>query len=101
MTTESPPQGVAAAAHPLRLRLGIVLWLLSWVPYGLILGMAGAWLTAAWTFEILLGLVGLALAGAEFAGAVKECGWKGAPKVAWHALLHGHQATANESAPAT
>jgi hypothetical protein len=72
-----------------RLRLGITLWILSWVPYGLILGLSGAWLTVAWTIEILLGVVGLALAGTEFAQAVKAKGWKGAPRVAWRALLHG------------
>ena len=83
----------------MRLRVGIVLWLLSWVPYGLILGMTGAWLTAAWTFEILLGLIGLAIAGTEFANAVKERGWRGAPAVAWHALVHGRQKPMGESPP--
>lgn len=73
----------------MRLRLGIALWLLSWIPYGLILGVHSLWLTALWTFEILLGLVGLALAGSEFARAVKECGLRHAPGVAWEALLHG------------
>jgi len=73
----------------MRLRAGIVLWILSWVPYGLILGLSGAWWTAAWTVEILLGLSGLALAGTEFAYAVRARGWKGAPGVAWRTLLHG------------
>ncbi|HWS46118.1 MAG TPA: hypothetical protein VN636_09685 [Acidimicrobiia bacterium] len=73
----------------MRLRVGIVLWALSWIPYGIILGLTGAWLTLAWTFEILLGIVGLALAGTEFAQAVKENGWKGAPRVAWRALVRG------------
>jgi hypothetical protein len=72
-----------------KLRIGIILWALSWIPYGVILGLSGAALTAAWGFEITLGVVGLALAGTEFAQAVKAKGWKGAPKVAWHALLHG------------
>ena len=73
----------------MKLRLGVVLWLLSWIPYGIILGLDGAALTAAWTIEILLGIVGLALAGTEFAQAVKAKGWKRAPAVAWHALVHG------------
>ena len=72
-----------------RLRLGIGLWLLSWVPYGLILGLSGAWLTAAWAIEILLGIAGLAIAGAEFAQAAKDRGWKGAPAVVWRAMVHG------------
>lgn len=73
----------------MKLRLGISLWVLSWVPYGLILGLSGAWLTAAWTAEILLGVAGLAIAGTEFAQAVKENGWKGAPSLVWRAMLHG------------
>ncbi len=72
-----------------KLRIGIVLWILSWIPYGVILGLSGAACAAALTVEILLGIVGLALAGTEFAQAVKVKGWKGAPRVAWHALLHG------------
>jgi len=62
---------------------------LSWVPYGLIFGLDGVALTAAWAFEITLGIVGIALAGTEFAQAVKAEGWKGAPKVAWRSLRHG------------
>lgn len=72
-----------------RLRLGIVLWLLSWVPYGVLLGLDGASLTIAWTAEILLGIAGLALAGAEFAKAIKGRGWRGALTVVWTSLIHG------------
>ncbi len=73
----------------MKIRLGIVLWILSWVPYGLILGLSGPSLTVAWTLEILLGISGLGLAGSEFAQAVKDKGWKGAPSVAWNSMLHG------------
>jgi hypothetical protein len=72
-----------------KLRIGVFLWLLSWIPYGIIFGLSGAALTAAWGVEILLGIVGIAVAGAEFAAAVKVSGWKRAPGVAWHALVHG------------
>jgi hypothetical protein len=80
----------------LKLRLGITLWLLSWVPYGLILGLSGAWFTVAWIGEIILGVTGLAIAGAEFAEAVKLRGWKGAPAVAWHTMLHGREIGADD-----
>ncbi len=73
----------------MKLRLGITLWILSWVPYGLILGLSGAWLTVAWTVEIALGVIGLAIAGREFAQAIKDRGWRGAPAVAWQAMLRG------------
>src|SRR3954447_11405789 len=72
-----------------RLRAGVAMWFLSWVPYGIILGLTGVWLTLAWTFEVLLGIVGIALAGTEFGRAAKENGWRGAPRVAWHTLIHG------------
>jgi len=73
----------------MKLRIGVLLWVLSWVPYGLLLGLSGGWLTLAWAFEILLGVVGLALAGTVFGRAIHEVGWKGAPRVAWHMLLVG------------
>jgi hypothetical protein len=79
-----------------KLRLGIMLWILSWVPYGLIFGLSGASLTAAWTVEILLGITGLAIAGTEFAQAVKDKGWKGAPAVAWTSLIHGQGIESSE-----
>jgi hypothetical protein len=73
----------------MRLRVGVVLWVSSWVPYGLILGLSGAWLTLSWVIEVLLGITGLALAGSEFASAVKAKGWRGAPRLAWSSLVHG------------
>ncbi|MGP8063362.1 MAG: hypothetical protein ACLP5O_12515 [Acidimicrobiales bacterium] len=73
----------------MRLRLGVTLWILSWVPYGLVFDLSGGWLTAAWTVEILLGITGLAVAGTEFAKAVKDGGWRGAPAIAWHAMIRG------------
>ena len=75
-----------------KLRIGVVLWLLSWVPYGIILGLDGAALAAAWTFEVLLGLVGLTLAGTAFAAGVKSHGWKRAPSLTWRTLRYGDAA---------
>ena len=73
----------------MRLRVGVILWAMSWIPYGLILGLSGVWLTLSWGFEVLLGILGIALAGTAFASAVKAKGWRGAPQVAWDSLLHG------------
>ena len=73
----------------LRLRVGIAMWALSWVPYGLLLGLSGIWLTLSWGFEVLLGVVGIALAGSVFAAAVKADGWRGAPAIAWRTFVHG------------
>lgn len=86
----------SARIGAVKLRLGITLWILSWIPYGLILGLSGASLTIAWTVEIVLGITGIAIAGTEFGQAVKDEGWKGAPLVAWRSLLHGQGIQASE-----
>jgi hypothetical protein len=75
-----------------RLRLGVTLWLLSWVPLAVIFGLTGEARILAWIVEIVLGVVGLALAGVEVANQVKTVGWRKAPGVAWHVLIHGHPA---------
>jgi hypothetical protein len=72
-----------------RFRVGVLLWLLSWVPYGVILGLHHPWLQVTWAVELTMGAVGLALAGTAFAAAVKTAGWRGAPAVAWNSL-RGH-----------
>ncbi len=74
-----------------RLRIGVVLWCLSWVPYGVILGLSGVWLTVSWGVEVVFGISGLALAGPEFAKSVKANGWKGAPRAALHAVVSGRR----------
>ena len=71
----------------LRIRIGVLLWCLSWVPYGVLLGLHSPWLQVSWGVEVLLGVIGLALAGSVFAAAVKEAGWRRAPRIAWDALL--------------
>jgi hypothetical protein len=84
-----------------KLRVGIFLWILSWVPYGIIFGLSGVQLTLAWTAEITLGIVGLALAGTEFAQAIKANGWKGAPRAAAHSFLHGQDIASDSEATGT
>jgi hypothetical protein len=59
------------------------------VPFGLILELSGRSLTLAWAVEILLGITGIAIAGSQFAGAVKLSGWRGAPIVACRTMIHG------------
>jgi hypothetical protein len=41
--------------------------------------------------QILIGVIGLALAGSAFFQAVKELRWKGAPAALGRALLHGDE----------
>ena len=83
---DPPPHTKLAAA---RLRVGILLWLLSWVPIPILFGITGPARYAVWGVQIVIGLIGLALAGSAFFQAVKELGWKRAPAALGRALLHG------------
>src|SRR5262245_61667303 len=82
---------VSAAGHHagVRLRLGVLLWLLSWMPIAVVVGATGPERVAIWTAQVIIGLVGLALAGTAFAAAVRTVGWRHAPGLAWRSLLHG------------
>jgi hypothetical protein len=75
-----------------RLRIGIVLWLMSWVPFAAIVGADSAERAAIWTAQVVIGILGLALAGTAFATMVKTVGWRHAPAAAWRTLLHGQTA---------
>jgi hypothetical protein len=74
--------------------LGILLWLLSWVPIPILLGINGAARYAVWGVQILIGLLGLALAGSAFVDEVKNVGWRRAPGALGRALLHGDEQSA-------
>ena len=74
--------------------MGILLWLLSWVPIPILLGINGAARYAVWGVQILIGLLGLALAGSAFVDAVKNVGWRQAPGALGRALLHGDEQAA-------
>jgi hypothetical protein len=51
----------------LRVRVGIALWLVSWIPFGVIFRVNGWAFLVAIAVEIIVGLIGLALAGSEVA----------------------------------
>ena len=75
-----------------RLRVGVILWLVSWVPFAVLFGATGSTIVLIWTLQIVVGLVGLAIAGTVFAAGVKSVGWRHAPGLAWRSLLHGDRA---------
>jgi hypothetical protein len=77
-----------------KLRIGIVLWVASWIPYAIIFGFTGVMVPLTWAFEITIGIIGVALAGSEFGQAVKANGWRGAPRTAWNAFVHGQSVNA-------
>ena len=85
-----------------RIRIGVVLMLASWIPAPLVVDVIVSLMSSvpssstqhtitaiAWTCEVLIGLVGVWLAGAESVSVMKSVGWRQTPKVVWGILVHG------------
>ena len=77
-----------------RIRAGILLWLLSWAPIPFVLGISAPGRYVIWGVQIVIGAIGLVLAGSAFFDAVKRLGWRRAPAAVWRALLHGDEEAA-------
>ena len=99
MAASSDTLQPTAARH---LRLGIALFVLSWLPFPLLLlailralgflqsDQAGTqFVVALWGLQYELGLVGLWLAGKESIAVVKQGGWRKLPAACWRALRYG------------
>ena len=85
----------------MRLRVGVALWITSWLPVAQVVGASDRQRLVIWGIQVVMGIIGLALAGVVFAEAIKVKGWRGAPGVAWRAMLHGTSpAEAVDPAPA-
>ena len=89
-----------------RLRFGIILILLSWIPFAQMLiyiahnndkltseGSANTFRLAIWGIQILVGLIGLWLAGKVAISAAKEDGWQQTPKHLWQLFWSRRQTT--------
>ncbi len=85
----------------MRLRVGVILWLLSWVPFAVLFGVSGDARVMIWTVQVVVGILGLAIAGTAFATGVKAVGWRHAPALAWRSLLHGDDPAAPAPPPLT
>lgn len=89
------------SVSPLRLRLGIILLFLWWIPFWLatpifsvILGIDTAksesyLVLAILIVQTILGCVGLALTGKEIANIVRHTSYKQMPGKVWHILVRG------------
>jgi hypothetical protein len=86
--------GNLVASPSMRLRVGIALWAVSWLPIAELVGASRSLRLAIWGVQILVGLVGIALAGSTFVTAVKGVGWRRAPRALWRGLVHGDAAAA-------
>ena len=87
-----------------RLRVGIIIWILSWMPLptlivhtlhdnGHIQSDQATSLTYAvlWGIQIIIGLCGLWLAGKETLTLAKADGWRALPKKLWWLIWRGQQ----------
>jgi len=86
---QPPPHGRA-----LRIRLGLSLVIASWLP----IAQIAIWVTSAsgseadriraavWSVQIVIGLIGAAVAGAETVRIAKSVGWRRSPAVVWGLL---------------
>jgi hypothetical protein len=85
-----------------RLRLGIFLWLMSWMPFAqvmLYIAHNNGKLTSAsssntfrltvWGIQVVIGLVGVWLVGKLAFGEAKKAGWRKTPRRLWELFLHG------------
>ena len=92
-----------------RLRVGILLIVLSWFPFAQILiGVARDYghLTddksattvrlVVWGVQIVIGLVGLLLVGRLAVAEAKRAGWRGTPRRMWRLFRQGSAAPAHD-----
>ena len=81
----------------LRLRAGITLFVLSWFPFAQLIIWAAAMTEpdagklrlTIWTIQFLVGLIGIALAGAETIRLARNLGWRHTPTALWTMLRTG------------
>ena len=79
-----------------RIRLGIGLVVLSWVPFAQVVIAVGSMSEsrahdvrlAIWSVQVVVGLVGVAIAGKPTVDIVEQVGWRRAPRVIWNLLWH-------------
>jgi hypothetical protein len=89
-------------SHTVRLRLGIVLIILSWFPFAQILialfqnegdltsdESASLFRLVVWGIQIVVGLLGVALVGKLTVEEAKRTGWRHTPRHLWRLFWRG------------
>ena len=81
-------------ARALRIRFGVCLVVASWLP----IAQVTIWLTAPsssqadrtraviWGIQVVVGLIGVAVAGSQTIQVAKSVGWRGAPRAVWRLI---------------
>jgi hypothetical protein len=91
-------------SHLLRLRVGVLLIVLSWFPFAQITitiarsngnltsnSSASAFRLAVWGIQIVVGLVGVWLVGKLAIDEARRTGWRRTPRHLWQLFVHGSQ----------
>ncbi len=89
-----------------RLRLGIILIIVSWLPFAQLLinnahdkgqlqdsHSADVFRLIIWGIQIVIGLIGLFLVGELAVKAAKSEGWRKTPRLMWQLFWHGSSAS--------
>jgi len=92
-------------SHLVRLRLGILLIILSWFPFAQILisvgqdhghltsdNSASVFRLVIWGIQIVVGLVGVLLVGKVTLEEAKRAGWRRTPRHLWRLFWRGSEA---------
>lgn len=82
-----------------RIRLGVGLVVLSWVPVAQVaIHLMGATGSAAdhiryavWSIQVLVGFAGVAIAGKETIDLAKSVGWRRLPRAVWRLMVSPDQ----------
>ena len=88
------PNAAGQSVSPARIRIGVGLILISWLPIAQVLiwvfsmpsDQAHEVRLVTWSIQILIGFVGVAVAGRETVRLAKSVGWRQLPRAVW-ALL--------------
>lgn len=99
-------------SHQFRLRLGIVLWALSWFPFAQILiyfahrnghltsdSSANTFRLCIWGIQIAVGIVGVWLVGKLAFAEAKKAGWRRTPRRLWQLFRYGPDEPADGDPP--
>jgi hypothetical protein len=77
------PSAVGGAA---RIRVGVGLILVSWLPIAWLVSASADLRAVIWGIQIAIGLVGVAIAGRETIRIAKSRGWRNSPRAVWDLL---------------
>jgi hypothetical protein len=105
--TDHPEQPDHPRREAFRLRLGLGLFVFSWLPIAQVViaivgwsdGKADTFRISVWIAQWIIGIVGLLIAGRTAATTVRKVGWRHTPKVLWRMLRSGHAESIDHEPP--